>query len=86
MNHLPQRDSVDEFHRDEIRAIVFPDLKDLRDVWMVERSSRLRLAHKPLHAIAMRSNISRQDFQRDLAIEPGVLRQIDFTHSAGAEQ
>src|SRR2546425_347301 len=85
MNHLAQGDSVDEFHRDEMRAIVFPDLKDLRDIWMVERSGGLRLKHKPLHAIAMRSNISGQDFQRHLAVELGVLRQIYFTHSARAE-
>jgi hypothetical protein len=29
-------------------------------------------------------NLGWQDFQRDLAIQAGVVREIDFTHASGA--
>ena len=38
-----------------------------------------------LHAVGIASNIVGQNLQGDLAIEPRVLRQIDFTHPSGAQ-
>jgi len=56
-----------ELHRDVVRAVTLADFVDMRDVGMVERRGRLCLAHKALHAIAIRGHVGRQSFQCDLA-------------------
>ena len=85
MNLFAQGHAIDELHHDEVGSFVFTNLMDLGDVRMIERGGRLRLTNEPLHTIAIRSNIRRQNFQRDSAIELGVLRQIHLTHPAHAD-
>jgi len=52
-----------KFHRDEVRAIVLPDLEDLRNVRVAQCGRRLRFANEALHPIAIRC-----DFGGDIAL------------------
>src|SRR5437870_902556 len=80
-----QRHSVDELHRDEMHSVHFFDLINMGNVRMVESGGGSRLANETLHAIAMRSNICRQNLQRNFAVEFCILGQIHLAHPARAE-
>src|SRR6266571_952443 len=86
MNLLAQRFAVDEFHCDEVHTFVLANLIDMRDVGMIERGGRFRLANETFHAIAMRSHFSRKNLQRDFTIEPRVSSQPYFAHPARTER
>ena len=58
----------------------------MRDVRVIQRGERLRLAREAGEAIGIGSERLRQDLDRDVAIEPRVARAIDLAHAAGAEQ
>ena len=61
------------------------DAIDLRDVGMVQRGQRLRLACETREPIGIAREELRQDLDRDVAIEPGVARAEHFPHSAFAQ-
>src|ERR1051325_112891 len=52
---------------------------------MVEGGSRLGFLLEAAHAAFIFGAFRRQDFERDVATEPGVLGQPHFAHAAGAE-
>src|SRR5262245_32643290 len=60
----------------------FADLVNGEDVGMVERRGCLRFAFKTAHAIRILGEGGGQQFECDLAFEPGVLDQEYFSHSA----
>ena len=62
------------------------DFVDREDVGMVQAGSRPGFPCETHHAIGIASNRIRQNLQSDPAIEPGVPRQIDLSHAAGAEE
>jgi hypothetical protein len=53
---------------------------------MIERGGRRRFLFEAAHSIPVRCKLGRQDFQRDFAIQARVLREVDFTHAACAEE
>jgi hypothetical protein len=53
---------------------------------MIERRSRRRFLFEATHPIPVQSELGRQDFQRDFAIQTRVLRKVDFTHATCAEE
>ena len=53
---------------------------------MIERSERLRFALEPCQAVRISAKSIGQDFERDVAIELGIVRTIDLAHAAGTEQ
>src|SRR2546426_6824403 len=86
---LAQRLAIDEFSGDEMYALPYGrataplvDLMNGDDVGMIQGGSGLGLLDKPLHSIRVSSNVSRQNLQRNFAIQPCVQRQINLTHSA----
>jgi hypothetical protein len=52
---------------------------------MIQGGSRLGFLHEPPHALGIGRDVAGENFQRGLAIEPGVLRQIHLAHAPGAE-
>src|SRR6185369_9404990 len=58
----------------------------MRDVWVVERSRRGCFLFEAPHSVLIRGNLARQYFQRDLAIQARVVREIDFTHTSCADK
>src|SRR5713226_1962646 len=85
MNLLAQRYAFYILHCDEVRAVVFTNLKNLGNVGMAQRRRRLRFPNEALHAVAMRRDLSGEDLQSYFAIEFGILRQINLTHATRAE-
>jgi catechol 2,3-dioxygenase-like lactoylglutathione lyase family enzyme len=79
---LGERRAVDELQH---QGAIF-DAVDLRDVRMVERGQHLRLALKSRNAIGIEGKQLRQNFDRDVAIQPRIARAIHLAHSAGTYQ
>ena len=78
---LPERFSLEPFHRDERPAIVIGDFVNGADVRMIERRRGTCLATE-----AVDGELRGQEFQRDFASEREVLREIHQAHAAAAEQ
>src|SRR5262249_41947525 len=79
---LSQRLSVNKFRCNEMGAVDLIYLKNGNDVRMVERRGRARLLFEALHPLSISSELLRQEFERQLASEPGILREVNFSHSA----
>ena len=78
-----QRRTVDQFHHqcvDTHGGVLEP--VDLRDVRMIERREKLRLALEAGAAVGVARHRVRQYLQRDVAIESGVSGAINLAHSA----
>ncbi len=77
--------ALDELHRHEVDAVRFLDGVDRHDVRVIQRRERFRLALEagpPLLAIR---EIVRQHLESDLAVELGILGEIDVSHPARTE-
>jgi hypothetical protein len=79
VNLLTQGDAIDKFHGDKMQAVRFVDLVNVGNAGMIECSGGLRLADEAIQTIFLQSQLSRQNFQRDLSLEffrprPGRLR------------
>ena len=81
LNHLTEGVAVYELHRNEVHTVALPDFIDVSDIRMIQSGRGFRLAHKPLHPIAIRCQVRRQSFQRDFAIKFCVLREVHFAHA-----
>ena len=60
-DQFAQRQAVDKFHRDEVRAIVLADLIDVSNVRVVKRRGGFSFANEPLHSVAIGGNFRRQN-------------------------
>src|SRR5437762_11028305 len=65
MNKLTQRKAINEFHGDEVQAISFTNLVDVRNVRMIQRGGSLRLLSETPHSIFIRRDFAWQNFQGD---------------------
>jgi hypothetical protein len=77
--------AFEQFHHDERRALVIADVVDGRDVWVIERGGGLRFLLEAAHTLGIRRQFSRQQFERDFALEARVFGQPDLAHPARAE-
>ena len=77
--------AFDKFSRDEVTDFRGANVIDGDDVRMIERDYRARFLAKALHPLRVSDETFRQNLQRHFAILPGVLGQIDITHSAPAQ-
>ena len=82
---LRQRDAVDALEHEKAEAVGLFDAVNCADVRVIQLRQHPRLALEARQAIAIDGQRARQDLDRDLASELGVVRQIDFTHAACAE-
>ena len=80
-----QRPAVEQFHDDELLAVVLADVVDRADVRVVERRGDARLAAEAVERFGVGGEIGGQELQRDLAAEADVLGAVDHAHAAGAE-
>jgi hypothetical protein len=53
---------------------------------VIERRQHLCFALKPRQAARVEREQLRLDFQRDVALQPGIARAIDFAHAATANR
>ena len=83
---LAQRHAVDVFGGDEVTVADAPDVVDGEDVRMIERRRRARLVLEPFAQIVVVAHRVREHFQRDRAMQLRIVREIDLSHPAGADE
>ena len=78
---LAQRRSLEQLRDDVRRALVGADVVDRHDVRMVEASCRARFLLEPAQPVGVRGVGGGQHLDRDLAIQPRVVRAVDLAHA-----
>ena len=66
--------------------VVLADLMNGEDIRMIQAGGGLRLTLETAKARVVASEFAREQLDRDKTTERGVLRQVHFPHTAGAEQ
>ena len=56
------------------------------DVGVLQAGGRPRFPDKPPNPVWVGSQLCRQDLQSNGAIEPGILGEVDFSHSSHTQQ
>ena len=79
---IRERRAIDQFHHDR-PIFKFVDLGDVR---MIQHREQLCLAGEARQCSRIARERIRQHFDRDVAIEPGVLRAIDLPRASRAEE
>ena len=78
--------ALDELEHQRRLLAVLDHVIDRRDVRMVERGQRTRLALESRNGIGVGRNPRRHDLDRHVASEAHITRPVDFPHAAGSEQ
>ena len=81
-NPLRQVLAFDEFHHQRTGTVGFFETVDVRNVGMIQCREGLRFAREPCQAFRIVRERVRQDFDCDVAIQPGVARAKHFAHPA----
>ena len=81
-----QRLAVEMRHDEVVRAVDVPDVVDAADVRMVQRGDGPRLAFETRAQIGIAGDVTRQDLDRDGAIEARVAGLVDLAHPACAKR
>ena len=81
-----ERLTVDVFHDDERDVLLVADVMDRADIRMAELRDgpRLTLAARAPRGVV--HHAGRQHLDRDVAVQPRIVRPVDLAHPAGAEQ
>src|SRR5215467_1062242 len=77
--------TVDKFHGDERAPVLLADVIEGADAGMIENGNGAGFAAKALQRLRVTDQIFGQEFQRNRAVQAGVERFVDHTHSSGAE-
>jgi len=77
--------AVEELHGDEGAAVFFADVVDGADIGVVESGGGFGFAAEALEGLAVGGEFFGEKFEGDEAIEAGVLRFVNHTHTATAE-
>jgi hypothetical protein len=85
LDHLRDRLPGHQLHDDRALSVVLDDVIDRRDVRVIERRERLRLALEAGADLRILEQGARQDLQGHLATEARVARTVDFRHATGAD-
>jgi hypothetical protein len=78
--------AFDQFHDDGDDVGALLEAKHLRDVGMIERSQRARLALETRKPIGIRGNRVGQHLDGDVTMQVRVARPEDFAHSPRTER
>ncbi len=80
-----QRHAVQKLHGDERFAVLFPNVINRADVWVVQCGRGLSLALKAGECLRFTGNLLRQELESDETMQPRVLSLIDNTHPTAAQ-
>ena len=80
-----QRRSLDQLQHEGLNAISLLELVNRRDVRVVQRGEDVRFALEAREAIGVRRERG-LDFDRHVAIQPGIACPEDLAHAAGPEK
>ncbi len=78
--------TFDQFHDQEAAVLILFETVDGRHVRVLQLGQSRRLAFEACHAFLIVTEFRRQDLDRHLAVERGVLGPVHLTHAALAEQ
>jgi hypothetical protein len=78
--------SVNVLRRDKVTAVNLANLINRDDVWMIQRRGGARFLLKAAYSFRLVGKTIGQYFKRHFAAQLCILRQIDFSHPAGAEE
>ena len=85
LQSLPQRLALEQFHGQEPLTVDVIDLVDRADVRVVQRRGGARLALKAFQCDTVLRDLRRQELQRDITVESGVVGAIHHTHPPRAD-
>ena len=85
-NELPQGVALDELHAQERMGVRAADVVHRHDRGMVEGRRGPCFLLEPAHAVVVGRERGGQHFDRDVATETRVVRQVDVAHPARAER
>ena len=80
-----QRLAFQKFHYQEMLALVFINVVNDANIWMVQCGGRACFPTEALDGMGIARSIVRQEFQRDQAAEFCVFGGVHHAHSAAAE-
>jgi len=80
-----ERRPFNQFEDERREAVRFFDTVDGANIWVIQRRKRFCFALKASHALRVGDEQFRQDFERDLPIEPCIACAIYDSHSASAD-
>jgi hypothetical protein len=75
-----------QLHHESVDSLGVFEPVNLRNVGVVQRRQGPRLALETRNAVGIRSKRLRENFDRDIAVEPSVPRPVDLAHAAGADR
>src|SRR5688572_13198448 len=81
---LSEGGPLDELEDQRHCAVRFLEAVNAADIGMIQRGKRSRLALEPRGTFLVSNEQTRQDLDRDVAIELGIAGAIHLTHSTGA--
>jgi hypothetical protein len=77
--------ALDQAHGDEEHPIGLVGLVDGQDVGVVDGGRHLRLAQEPGAGLGIVAELGRDDLERHLAAQAGLLGEVDDAHPATAD-
>ena len=86
LDPLADRRPLDVLEGDVVILAVVADRVDPRDVLVVELGGGPPFLVEPLDDLDVAGLLGRQELQRDLAVEPGVMRAEDGPHPPDADR
>ena len=81
---LTQRLAFDQFACYVMNRVIFADLVNGQDIWMIERNHCVRFLLKPLETLGVASKTQGKEFERGLTARDNIGGEINFAHPAGA--
>src|SRR5215510_14063514 len=83
---MTKRMSFNKLSSDEVRSISFSNFMNGKNVGMIQRGCGSGFLDETTQPIWISSECIRQQLQRNLATKPGVIRQVDITHSPTSQR
>ena len=81
---LTQCLAFDQFARYVVNRVIFADLVNGQNIWMIERNHCVRFLLKPLETLGVAGKTQGQEFERGLTSRDNIGGEINFAHPAGA--
>src|SRR5215469_793036 len=80
-----QEHSLEQLHHDEGTSLMFPDVVNCANIWVIQCRGGLRFAAESLQSLCVSCQFFGQEFEGHKAIQPGVLRFINDTHASAPQ-
>ena len=86
LQDFSERLALDELHADEGPRLGLTKVVNRDNRRMVERGRRPGFEFESPHSLGVACAIGRQELERDVTAEPGVMREIHLAHATGSQK